>query len=545
MPSIKLSITVRGRLEKKYSTRDMKKIVAATNKWIAADSKRGIRNILAFIDDSASMKALGVKPISGSVTAPKVKTIIDALWKKLAPDYLVILGGDDIVPYFEVDNPSYQPRGDDDETVLTDNPYACTRPYRRGSLSSYLVADRVIGRVLDMPGDGDAEWLLRQLAIATSWTPQSKDTYRDAYAICCDTWKGAGQKCVSYLGVDAGQLMISPPNVDATKLPQSRLGSRLHVIKCHGSPIDPKFYGQKGESDYPVALTSKTLRRHLKPSTIAAAMCCYGAQTFAPDDPASQDPGEWPIAGAYLRGGAFGFVGATRIAWVGDSEMACADWIVSKYLRSILDGASQGRAFLESKQDYLRRLQQNGEPLGREDEKTLIEYLLLGDPSIQPVASHVGPVRASRAAAPPVEEFAAQRRQRRVYRAVLATQMRESLHERIPDKPRDKHAKALYKAAVALLGLDKTAAMPRTKDVQVDRLKSEVSNPQLKAAGLPHAVVARSRPLGLPRLAQSQETYQYYFCRRHESKGHKHVTMVRVESNAKGKMLRARVVHSS
>ena len=39
------------------------------------------------------------------------------------------------------------------------------------------------------------------------------------------------------------------------------------------------------------------------------------------------------------------------MAWVGLDEMSAADWIVTDYLRRVLEGASIGRAFLESKQD--------------------------------------------------------------------------------------------------------------------------------------------------------------------------------------------------
>ncbi len=57
------------------------------------------------------------------------------------------------------------------------------------------------------------------------------------------------------------------------------------------------------------------------------------------------------MASTYLRKGAVGFVGSTMMAWVGLDEMSAADWIVTDYLRRVLEGASIGRALLESKQD--------------------------------------------------------------------------------------------------------------------------------------------------------------------------------------------------
>ena len=114
------------------------------------------------------------------------------------------------------------------------------------------------------------------------------------------------------------------------------------------------------KQSYPVALFSETLKPRLKANTVAAAMCCYGAQVYSPKDPAAQMPGSWPVSSTYLRDGGLGFAGSTRIAWVGVSGMMCADWVVTSYLKALLGGASLGRAFLESKQDYLRWISQQG-----------------------------------------------------------------------------------------------------------------------------------------------------------------------------------------
>jgi hypothetical protein len=549
MPSIKLSVTVRKPLEKKYSTKDLKKIDKAVKGLIAADKKRGIITIHVALDDSAAMKKLGVKAISGSVTATEAKVAIDGLWKKVAPSYLVLFGGDDIVPYFEVANPSYQPSGDDDKTVLTDNPYACSQPFRRARIKSYLVPDRVVGRIPDMPGDSDPEWILQHLAVATTWTSWPKATYKGGYAICCNEWKSAGKECVQYLGENASQMMISPPNVDTSRLPQSRLGNCLHLIKCHGSQIDPKFYGQKG-NNYPESLTSATLRKKLKPNTVAAAMCCYGAQTFSPNDPASQNPGEWSIAGAYLRGGAFGFAGSTCIAWVGGDVMMCADLIASKYLRLILDGASQGHAFMATKQEYVLQIQQDGMTLGREDEKTLIEYILLGDPSIQPVItaaqpSPAGLVRAAGPASRVGEAIAMLRQNRRIYRATLAVQIRQALPARMVHKPKKQRVKSLFQTAAIALRASGSKMKLRAETVHIDRIETRISDQQRKAAGITRAALSKHGTAGIAAITGRHETYQYYWSGRREMKGHKQVTMVRVDSDATGAVLHTRVIQSS
>jgi hypothetical protein len=76
------------------------------------------------------------------------------------------------VPCFVVANPSYDPSGDDDKVVPTDNPYASSGPFRASRRGSYLVPDRVVGRIPDMLQDGDPAWFVDYLATASVWTPE-------------------------------------------------------------------------------------------------------------------------------------------------------------------------------------------------------------------------------------------------------------------------------------------------------------------------------------------------------------------------------------
>jgi Peptidase family C25 len=541
MPSVKLSVTVRGLLERKYDAAALKTIDRAVKGWIAADANRGFRTIHVALDDAAAMKALGVPAVKGKATAGKVKRTIDALWARLTPDYLVLFGGQDIVPSFVVANPSYDPAGDDDKAVPTDNPYASSSPFRAKTRASYLVPDRVVGRIPDMLVDGDPAWLLEYLSTAAGSTPGEASVYRDAYAICCDTWKHAGAACVEYLGKPASLLLVSPPEADSSATAKKRLSSRLHMIKCHGSPLDPQFYGQKGNA-YPVALFSATLKPRLKPGTLVAAMCCYGAQVYSPSDPAATVPGEWPLASTYLRKGAPGFAGSTMIAWVGVSEMMCADWIVAGYLKGVLGGASIGRAFLEAKQDYVRWINQQGHAPDLADEKTLIEFVLLGDPSIHPVSAAV-PAAAARTpahtlAARPSPLALQERRQRRIVRARMAEQIREVLPVRTAASGALKaRAAKLFEAARAALKVDPKTFGIRPKAARVERLETRLPAPPAAARRGP--AMAKARPAG------NRESIEYYWSGRRVQDGHKQIRLVKVETDPKGNVLRTAVIHSS
>jgi hypothetical protein len=154
------------------------------------------------------------------------------------------------------------------------------------------------------------------------------------------------------------------------------LSRRVHFVNCHGADSDSQFYGQEG-SNYPVAHQAKLVSGNVQAGTIAAAECCYGAQLWAPQGVDGQEP--MPIA--YLRSGAFGFFGSSTIAYGPADSNGDADLICQYFIESVLGGASLGRAALEARQKFVRGVT----VLSPVNTKTLAQFSLLGDPSIQPV----------------------------------------------------------------------------------------------------------------------------------------------------------------
>jgi len=547
MDTVKLSVTVRARLERKYDAASLARIDAAVKKWIAADRARGIRTIHVAVDDAAAMRRHRARPLTGRVTPNKVKRAVDQLRRRYSPEYLVLFGADDVVPHFEVENPSYDPDGDDDERVPTDNPYASDEQFRAGRRSTYLVPDAVVGRIPDLPGSADAAWFTDYLTHASRWTSRRRKEYADAYAICCASWEGAGRECVREIGESSRRLMMSPPRKDDSTVARRRLASRLHLIKCHGSSLDSRFYGQRG-SAYPVALDSGTLRGRVSARTVVGAMCCYGAGVFSPDDPAAVDAGAWPIASTYLRRGAWAFAGSTTIAWVGTGTMMCADWIVAGYLKAVLDGASVGRALLEAKQGYLRWLGQQGQKPDVADEKTLLQFVLLGDPSIHPVKAPTaagtptavaGAARAPRAAAAradaPFRLRAAERRARRAFHRQLAGHLRAALPVRSKATPAARrHARDVFAAVRRLLGAEAKRFRLSAQRARVEHL--EVRMPVARAG---RAAAKRGTPVERMRSTQYAWSGAWRVGRRRE------IRLVTVETDAQGNVVRSAVLVSS
>ena len=516
MPSIKLSVTCRRALAAKYEAAALARIDAAVAAWIKADRARGITTIHLALDDAAAMKRHKVPAITGTVTPHKVKKALDALVARLAPDYIVLFGAGDVVPPFRVRNPTQAEDGEAE--VLTDNPYASSRPFRATRLSSYLIPDRVIGRIPDMPNSSDPSWLVDYLAVASAWKAGSSKRYADALMVCCDAWKNAGRECVKFLARDLKTLLISPPAATASKKIVNGHGAAVHMLKCHGAENDSQFYGQKG-TKYPPVLRSTALLKRTKVGTIAAAMCCFGASVFDPDDAANVWPGEPPIPSVYLKQGAFGFLGSTTTAWVGDQVMMCGDWIVASFLKAVMGGASLGRATLESKQDLVRWEQTQGNDLDAADEKTLLQFVLLGDPAIHPVkaATPAGVVSASMLGAAPTPASAVARQARRAARLELGAMLRSVMPEVTPVRaarvPPQLHTIARTLVAEAGDGNSNGAALGRPR------------------------VEKRVRPVG--------ENLQYYWASRHHEGRVRTIRVVSIQADTKGNVLRTHVLVSS
>jgi len=532
--SIKLSVTVKRRLEAKYKAPAARKqIDTARQNWINADAKRGIQTMHVAVDDSAdtNMKKLGVRPVSGDVTPGKIKQVIDDLWKKITPTphYLVLFGGHDIVPMFEVENPTHDFNSDTDKTVLTDNPYAS---YKRFSANwhSYVVPDRVVGRIPDMLSDSDPAWFVDYLKTATKWKPKPANLYKRTYAICtAEAKRAASDVMQEAFAKSTLPLFICPPISDTSTRARHGLSARLHTIKCHGNEGDATFWGfpeydQRKEQPCP-AISSTTLRqlRHLTRSTVVAAMCCYGAQIFSPEDPHARKRGQWPMASTYLRKGALGFVGSTKMAWVGVSDMGKADRIVVAYLQNVLAGDSLGNALLACKQDYKRTTA--GGVLGDEDAKTLIEYVLLGDPSIHPVIS--SEVAEGELA---VQE----RQQRRVARAMLAAGIRDFLPTRSSATPAQAAmAKDVFKSAQDMIPKDSV------KKLKTFGIKPTAARVKRVNSRLPAFPETPSGPI------RRRKSLEYYWSGRRGRGAHKQLCLLKAVTDPHGKVSRASVMYSS
>jgi hypothetical protein len=366
---VKIIVSSKKNLQAKYGNK-FPAIEKLLSDLITADKKRNIDTSIVYIDDSASAKKAGIKAVT-SITRRSAKTAVDDLYKKLQPAYMVLFGAQDIIPFQEITNPAQ----DDDDTIPSDLPYACNEAYSN-KISSFTGPARVVGRIPDIPGKGDMDYLKIVFKNIISYKQVKAGKLMNYFSVTAAVWEKSTQQSLISIFGNCTKLKNSPPAVSG--YPAAELKRLTHFYNCHGSPIDSKYYGQKG-NNYPTALDAPELNGKISAGAIVAAECCYGIQLYNPDD---SDNNELSIANAYFKNKAIAMAGSSTIAYGPADSQGLADLITQYFIKNVIAGASTGRAMLEARQKFLSV---SGPQLDPYELKTLAQFYLLGDPSIEPV----------------------------------------------------------------------------------------------------------------------------------------------------------------
>jgi hypothetical protein len=371
----KVIVTNGAALTAKYQAKGVAAIKTALNALVAADKKRGLATVVVNLDDAKAMKKLGAKPVKDRGDCRENKTAIDGLFKKLKPDYLMILGSSDVIPHQDLVNPVFKAGEDDDEEALGDLPYACDTPYGRDA-AQFVGPTRVVGRLPDLTGAKEPSFLLGLLKTAVGVSTRPSSDYAAYFGLSALVWQGSTKLSIDHIFHNTDKLMLAPDK--GPNFAKGVVGTRAHFINCHGAPATSEFYGQKGKS-FPVSLSTKAIGNKIREGTVVSAECCYGAQLYDSITLAL----DMPICQSYLKQGAYGFFGSTTIAYGPADKNGAADLICQFFLASVVGGASIGRAALTARQQFVDGASQM-DPV---DLKTLAQFCLYGDPSVQPVAA--------------------------------------------------------------------------------------------------------------------------------------------------------------
>jgi hypothetical protein len=220
------------------------------------------------------------------------------------------------------------------------------------------------------------------------------------------------------------------------------------------------------------AIGSRDLVGKVPAATVVAAECCYGAQLYKP--PADGVRG---ICTVYLSEGAVGFFGSTNVAWGDADETNFADYMAIEFIRALQAGASLGAAALQARQYYIG-LDGYMEMI---DLKTLAQFVLLGDPSIQPMRA-----RAAK------QTEAPRRRARRVRFATKAKKIEKATA--LAQRPRKRDGSQPLRDYLTEQGINAVSieSFPLRKQGN-RRVHAKLGRELVREGTVFHAVVVRKR----------------------------------------------------
>jgi hypothetical protein len=366
----------------------------------AVEDRAAVETVVLYVDDEKSAERYGLEPVDPA-NPYEIKLLIDTLDTRLAGGgqrirYLLIIGGDEIIPFHRLPNPVEDP----DAFVLSDNPYACRD-------RNYLVPDRAVGRLPDgesqtggrypSPAYGASIGFLHSLIQTAARGHRDrvvskglgnalrsalhllkpKQTNGHGLGYSASIWRKASRAVFLTIGDDS-QLRTSPP----LTYEGFRIAGRPHFsyFNLHGIEDGPNWYGQRDSlfpADYPLfplALRPQDLGIDGCADSVVLTEACYGANILGKSVSNS-------IALRFLAGGALAVVGSTKVAYGSLAPPLLGADLIGKYFWEGLQARmTAGDALRYAKANLAKEMQERQGYLDGEDQKALISFVLYGDP---------------------------------------------------------------------------------------------------------------------------------------------------------------------
>lgn len=385
-------------LNRKYGEKTTEYIIEHLNALGETINKRQNWESIVFLPDMLkSVQPLGISPIS-KVDAWQIKLSIHDLDGQLRKQSkmigaILIVGGKEIVPFHNLPNPTE----DSDRTVPSDNPYGTTT-------SNYLLQEWPIGRLPDEKGS-DPGLLLEQirhiqqfhasclssgskveqffasirkkLDIPRFFTELFKSPRDFGYTAA--VWQRSSLAAFRPIG-KGSDLRVSPQYDADTIDIDNLMKAKCAYFNLHGLPNVPVWYGQRDFSegpegpDFPIAIQASQIRRMRNNVDLIFTEACYGGNIEGKtiDD---------SMALKLISVGGQGLVASTCISYGSVfTPLIGADLLGFIFWKHIKDGYTFGESLLQAKLGLIKVMNQRQGFLDGEDQKTLLSFVLYGDP---------------------------------------------------------------------------------------------------------------------------------------------------------------------
>lgn len=306
---------------------------------------------------------------------------------------LLIVGGNEIVPFHNIPNPT----DDSDKSVPSDNPYAT-------STSNFLLQEWPIGRLPDEKGS-DPGLLLEQIRQITQFHLACLTTSNNFDRVLSDlkrrldlrryfsqliyapkdfgysaaVWRRSSLAAFRPIG-SGSDLRVSPQFDSDTIDIENLMRAKCAYFNLHGLAETPEWYGQRDFSeeqvgpDFPVAISANQINKIRNNVDLVFTEACYGGFVINKSI-------ENSMALKLISVGSQGLVASTCIAYGSVfTPLIGADLLGFIFWKYIKDGYSFGESLLQAKLGLIKVMNQRQGYLDGEDQKTLLSFVLFGDP---------------------------------------------------------------------------------------------------------------------------------------------------------------------
>jgi len=392
-------LTTRGGLTSQYGAQTALVVEQEITNLVEEVRRRAGWSALAYIpDDEATMTSIGLK-VAAFTDPWQIKLALVDLDQALAKKgqmigAVVVVGGPEVVPFHMLPNPT----DDDDEEIPSDNPYATLD-------SNYFVPEWPVGR---LPGEAgpDAGLLISQIrnitdnhrkinrtgsktlpvSISDLWNAVRRMVNSiptgTSFGYTAEVWRRSSLAAFRPIG-QGRSLRLSPPLTSESVDGKIVVGSTSGYFNLHGVSDGPEWFGQRdplegGEGpDYPVALRPEDLKKNGRAPKVVFSEACYGGLVTGKSEANS-------IALKFLSIGTLAVVGSTVVAYGSvTTPLIGADLLGFLFWRYLREGFTTGEALVQAKVDFVREMNRRQGFLDGEDQKTLISFILYGDPLTQ------------------------------------------------------------------------------------------------------------------------------------------------------------------
>jgi len=359
-----LIVTARGPLERAYGNDGYSQIRAALDDFALAAEARVVA-----LDDSTEMAESKLPPVVNP-DAGSVLLSIRAL-RRVATESvtsLLLVGGHEVLPFWQISNPVIDRNVDPDPIVNSDNPYGT----QTDTLEEYLAPTLPVGRLAN-PEPRSAKAFVEVVALATL-NRQSRPSRFGSMVLVNQQWADVSRQASTSLHDPIGWHLSPGYVIDSATMDDTN--RECLYFNLHGFSGVAAWKGYDPiRGQYITAVTPGSFDRQFVRGSVVFAENCYGAEI------AGRAAGTSCALRLSREGAAV--IGATGLAFgshlVPHMFLEDADCLARRFFsRWCAERQELGVALQGARADYFAETATSvTDPF---KQKTLLQFILLGDP---------------------------------------------------------------------------------------------------------------------------------------------------------------------